>query len=1146
MEMRKRKPKVASADEIYEYPSFFRKRQERKGRSSKNGRNGQNGRSGGVGEDADGAPAEGHKREDGRIGDPPGGVPSDKLAADGVVHEMEDFLGGVQNERSGRRRRDKGAKLSGDYHSGDYPSGVPNCAEEQSSIHEDEDEDHMDNDEGKLSDEWDDQQEHYTDDSLFDLSSQNALYKPRNYECRKKKKKMNHEAKRLVEKEKCGKGKRKKLKNTLSDRFRSFVDEGHSLHYDVDLFHHLSCLSERKSDPLDWQGDQGAHALISSIIDELVKKTHQKRERKDPSVKTNQQCSHNSNAAVKGHHNQNDINIKERISFEQIKNYDETNLRHMFFMENINIDYNGRKVQLSPFESTIIGETAVAMGSGRVSLTKRKKSNAKKEINRSKCVNHGNSSPCGGVEQLKVCVNRRMDNLLSSHICLNDHHFSLNSEGIQFLYFLLLCDWLYGGSHANGEDNSEKGTRRNHSQGEEQNDVDGALEKPHGDDPPCGYFNWKKIMTNMEAEMEKMGQEQNIFLSLCAPVIHLDFSGGVNFVDCLKEVLEGSLPNGVATFDNDRVVMPSYKSDGLRTRGRKQAQRGHDWEDPIQNEQKDPLLHDRGDPSLQEQDPLLPDREDPLPHHLMDDLLKICAQMFEGSFLAVSTCSYLNSYMFLSSEKRSRNFIFIFFVSPCCSKPLLFDIVEVSHMCKKVEWVKLPGEISGEVGGEVCLQKSSGRDSGDAPKERTANGRRLHLHLLLCLVGNEVSIYAIPKRHLLPKLYDSAKNEPPPVESTEYIKQKIADTKFEKVFSYHDEEALADFSYTICVQDNQRFLKIALTFNSTRVKVLSVYLREISRHAKITHFIEREETTNACVHTCADYLLSHFKNPLGGCSGVEKGASHRGEAPLEREPLHPNELPQSGKDTHCVAFHEDILHLQQGIISVCSFYPCLNSYLLCVSSKEGEMTIIDIGSNKELYFFKRKTESVTHMRWYENSCLSFGQEKGCIIHLFEGKYFLNIDKDWTSQIDIICIHSCLLNDMHLFLFDDGTVLRGKLKGNLSKVKISELFLWKTPNFQLDPEVLLSISEEKGDETECVARILLYEYLQGLQSIFRNGVKIGKSKAVEANAREKTIALTPRCVSIANMGPKYLIAYGNGSGLIHVFSREKGPDANGAG
>ncbi|EUD68364.1 hypothetical protein C922_01384 [Plasmodium inui San Antonio 1] len=1103
MEMRKRKPKVVSANEIYEYPSLFRKRQESKGRTIRNGRSDTNGRSNTngrdgriveVGKDADAAPAEGYKREDGRLREPPRVVTSDKLAEDGMVHEMEDFLGGVQYERNERRRRDKGGKYLGDYH-----SGVPNCAQKPSNIYDYADD--IDNDESKFSEASDDQQEHYTDDSPFDLSSsneeyeKNALYTPRNYEYRNKKKKMNHAVKRLVAKSKCGHRKRKKLKNTLSDRVRSFLDEGHSLHYEVDLFHYLSCVSERKNDALDWQGDQSAHTLINFVIHELLKKTHQKRERKDPPLQTNKQYSHNYDAAIKGHHDENDINIKEKISFEHIKNYDETNLRHMFFIENIKIDYNGREVELSPFKSTIFEETAVRTGSGKVSLIKRKKTKTQKKVNLRKYAKHRNTSPSTRMEKLKVCVNLKPDNLLSSNIYLNDHPFSLNLEGIQFLYFLLLCDCLYDGLDENGsqeeqevggeEDNSEKCTKRNYSHWEKQNDVDGALERPDGDDSPCGYFNLNKIMTNMEAEMVKMRQEQNILLSLCAPVIHLDFSSGVNFVDCLKDVLDASLPNGETTCDNDRVVMPSHKISGLRTRGRKKAPKGHVREDPLLHEQKDPL-----------------------PHDLMNDLPKICAQIFEGSFLAVSTCSYLNSYMFLSSEKSSRNFIFIFFVSPFCSKPLLFDIVEVKHMCKKVEWIKLPSRKGSERNNDV--------DSGDSAREPTAKERReRHLHLLLCLMGNEISIYVIPKRHLVLKLYDAAKNEPTSLEPTEYIKEKIADTKLEKVFSYHDEEALTDFSYSICVNDNQRFLKIALTFNSTRIKVLSVYLREITKYGKITRFIEREETTNACAHTCADYLLSHFKNPLGGGTGFEKGINHMGETspgeevPITPEPLHANELPQSGKDTHCVAFHEDILHLQQGIISVCSFYPCLNSYLLCVSSKEGEIIIIDIRSNNELYFFKRKTESVTHMRWYENSCLSFGQEKGCIIHLFENKYFLNIDKDWTSQVDIICIHSSLLNDIHLFLFDDGTVLVGKLKGNLSKVKIRELFLWKTPNFQLDPKVLLSISAEKGDETESVARILLYEYLQGLQSIFRNGVKIGKSKAVEANARENTIALTPR-------------------------------------
>ncbi|KJP87499.1 hypothetical protein AK88_02803 [Plasmodium fragile] len=1127
MEMRKRKPKVVSSNEIYEYPSFFRKRQESKGRTSRNGRSGRSGKNGGiveVGEDADDTPDEGHKREDGRVREPPPVDASDKLATDGMDHEMEDFPGSVQYEkngrRNGRRRRGKSGKHLGDYH-----SGVPSCAEKKSNIYDDADD--VNNYESKLSEVSHDHQEHYSNDSLFDLSSpneeheHNSLYTPRNYQSRKKKKKKktNHAVKGLVVKSKCGKGNRKKLKNALSDRARGFVDEGHSLQYDVDLFHYLSCLSERKNDAHDWKGDQTAHALINLIIDELVKKTYQKKKGKNSPVQTNKQCNNNSDAAIKGYHEENSINIKEKISFETIKNYDETNLRHMFFLENINIDYNGRKVELSPFKSTIIEETAMTKGSRKVSLTKRRKSRTKKESNMRNCDKHGNTSPCTQMERLKVCVERKVDNLQSSQIYLNDHHFPLNSEGIQFLYFLLLCDCLYDGLYENksqkeqeggGEDgNSEECTRGNYSQWENQNDVDGALERPDGEDLPSAYINVKKIMTGMEAEMVKMGHEQNIFLSLCAPIVYLDFSSSVNFVDYLKEILDASLANGSTICDNGRVVMPNHKNSG-----RQEAQKEHD--------QEDPLLHD-----------------------LMNDLLKMCAQMFEGNFLAVSTCSYLNSYMFLSSEKRSRNFIFIFFVSPFFSKPLLVDIVEVNHMCKKVEWVKLPWG-NGH-------KKGSGRDSGDSAEKRTAKERRERdLHLLLCLGGNEISIYAIPKRHLLLKLYDSAKNEPTCAEPTEYIKQKIADTKLEKVFSYHDEEGLSDFSYSICVNDNQRFLKIALTFNSTRIKVLSVYLSEISRYAKITRFIEREDTTNACVHTSTDYLLSHFKNPLGDGTGLGKGSNHKGErapgeeVPLSPEPIHTNEFPQPGQDTHCVAFHEDILHLQQGIISVCSFYPCLNSYLLALSSKEGEMIIIDIRNNNELYFCKRKTESVTHMRWYENSCLSFGQEKGCIIHLFENKYFLNIDKDWISQVDIICIHSSLLNDMHVFLFDDGTVVRGKLKGNLSKANISELFVWKTPNFELDPEVLLNISEEKGDETESVSRILLYEYLQGLQSIFRNGVKIGKSKAVEANAREKTIALTPKCVSIANLGQKYLIAYGNGSGLIHVCSREKELDAKSVG
>ncbi|CAA9988594.1 conserved Plasmodium protein, unknown function [Plasmodium knowlesi strain H] len=1128
MEMRKRKPKVTWANEIYEYPSFFRKRQESKGRSRRNGRKDEMVE---VGEDADAAHAEADKREDGKVGEFPQIVTCAKLTMDEIGQEMKDSLGVVHYEKNGLRRRDKRGKNLGDYH-----SGIPTRGEKDKNIYDDGVD--IDNDERKLSEASNDDQNHYTDDSLFDLSSPNEEYEQnapnteRNYKCRKKKKKMNHAVNHLVAKGKCEKVIRKKLKNTLTDRFKSFVDKGHSLHYDVDLFHYLSCLSEKKRDVLNWQGDESAHALINFIIDELIKKTNKKSYRKEhPPVQTNKQCSNNSGVAIKGYHDEKHINVKEKISFEQIKNYDETNLKHIFFMQNINIDYNGRKVEVSPFKSTIIEETAVTNGNGKVSIIKSKKYKTKKKFNLGEYAKNKNTSACTQMEKLKVCVHRDVDNLLNSHIYLNDHYFSLNSEGIQFLYFLLLCDCLFDELYGNGsqeeqvgggrEEKSDECTGKSYSQRGKQIHVDGALEKSDVDDPPHGYFNLKKIISNMETEMVKMRQEQNIFLSLCAPVIYLDFSSGVNFVDYLKEELDASLSKGVTTCAKDKALIPSHHNSEVSTRGRKKAQKEHDQEDPFEHERKDFPLN-----------------------HQMNDLLKVCAEFFQGNFLAVSTCSYLNSYMFLSSEKRTRNFIFIFFVSPFCSKPLLFDMVEVNHICKKVEWVKLLGGKDDHM--------DSGRnghvDKGDIANEE----QKRHLDLLLCLVGDEISIYAIPKRHLFQKLYDATKNEPTSVEPTEYIKQKISDRKFEKVFSYNDEEELTDFSYSICVNDNQRFLKIALTFNSTRIKVLCVYLREISRFAKITRFIEREETTNACVHTCADYLLSHFKNPLSFSPFSTLVPSPRGEistgekVPLSLESLQTNELAQSAKDTHCVAFHEDILHLQQGIISVCSFYPCLNSYLLCVSSKEGEIIIIDIRNNSELYFFKRKTESVTHMRWYENSCLSFGQEKGCIIHLFENKYFLNIDKDWTSQLDIICIHSSLLNDMHLFLFDDGTVLRGKLKGRLSKVKISELFLWKTPNFHLDPEVLLSISAEKEDETESVSRILFYEYLQGLQNILRNGVKIGKSKAVEENARDKTIALTPRCVSIASLGQKYLIAYGNGSGLVHIFSREKDLDRKSLG
>ncbi|GAW81316.1 hypothetical protein, conserved [Plasmodium gonderi] len=1216
MEMRKRKETNLARCEIYDYSTSSRKKYERKGKIGKiekevrieecnnNGKSSSGRKKDGNSKSS--LPIGDQKREDDRLrGETCQFTIFDEVIEDTLNAEMnnnfEEFL---EKEKSKHKKWKKKEK----HHMYDQKINLTNHGKKDSSKGYD---NTINNVKNNLTDEVGfEKQVHYTHDNLLDVSTPNeehdsdSLYEEPTYSRKKKNRKVRDNVKALIMKSEHTNEKRKKVKNEINDRIKNFTYEDNISNYDMDLFYYFSSLGNGKSTMYDGsvktissQNRKRGYAIIRSILDELIKISYEQGEKeKNIKVQKSTKCRNDFYTSATGVDIENKNSIRDKISFERIKNYDETNLRNMFFFENINIDFNGKKLAVSPFKSTIIDDIDAIDNNTKNSLIRKKNYCTKRKLKLRDHVNYSNILTYVWMEKLKIWVDCKNDNLLNSYVYINEYCISLNSEVTQFLYFLLFCNSLYADSEGVGKKTSknardkkggdqieggEKEGCENYQEVEEedekdkednedlvardeqnrqgwhkQNDIDATVEGRNSKEPSA-YFNLKKIVKNMELEMVKTVQEQNIFLSLCAPIIHLDFSSNINFVNCLRDTLDSLFPKGVTDVRNDYINGQRENSSTLHTRRGKKAQKevkGRESEEKengevkngkkengeVKNGKKENGEVKNGKKENGEvKNGKKENGEELMLQELMKGLLTICEKMFEGNFLAISTCSYLNSYMFYSSSKRSRNFIFIYFLSQYYSKPIFFDIIEVSHICKKLEWIKF--------------------------FDRVENGKEneeTYIYLLLCQIGNDINIYSISKHNFFDKLYDSVMNEPNSLEPIDYIRQKIESKKFQKVFTYHNEQPLSDFSYCICINDNQRFLKIALTFNSTKIKVVSVYLREINKATKVNRFIEREQTTNASIHACADYLRSHFKDPpveiigqdndLAVYYDMETEAVEVVEA--EEEDLQTNaqryaivvnryELNNLGETSYDVGFYEDVLYLQQGIISVCSFFPCLNSYLLCISTKEGEMIIIDIRNNRELYFFKRKTETMTHIKWHENGCISFGQEKGCIIHLFENKYFLNIDKPWNVETDIVCIHSSLINDMYLFLFDDGTVLKGKLKGNSSKVKISELFLWKTSNFQMDPDVLLSITSEECDEIESVSRILLYEYLWGLQNIFKNGIIIRRSKCLETNINKKTIALTPKCVSVANLDKNYLIAYGNGSGLIHLFLRKKIQDTN---
>lgn len=484
-----------------------------------------------------------------------------------------------------------------------------------------------------------------------------------------------------------------------------------------------------------------------------------------------------------------------------------------------------------------------------------------------------------------------------------------------------------------------------------------------------------------------------------------------------------------------------------------------------------------------------------------------------------------------------------------------------------------------------------------------------YIYLLLCLLGNKIKIFAISKYHFFVNIYMALKNQRNKDSSNNiysFIKnekrkekknQKKTQTKrqkFKKIFTYTSSEYINDFSYTICIKDQKRYLKIALCFNNFKIKIIDIILNIVNKEEnKINSFIEKSKTINISLQYGDREHYENFlffnknqKNINQNMQSFEGNINENDELVhryswnkemKKKENFFPtswsnhnknddvinhddainchnvdcindrnNNLYISDKrkfhlETHsnirsgiknniynisnniCLSninkinIREEIIYLQHGVLSLCSFYPCINSYLLCLCSKDGNIVIIDIRNSKELFYFKRKTETCSHLKWYRNSCISFGQDKGSIINLFQNKYILNIDKSFFNTVDNSCLNSVLIGDhMYLFLYDDNTILKGKTKENSSKNKYNEFFLWSTKCVDLEPSILLEISCMQKEDIYSVSMILLYEYLKGLQNVLNDGIKIVRSKKWDQQCTGKNRALTPKRLVISKM------------------------------
>ncbi|SBS89521.1 conserved Plasmodium protein, unknown function [Plasmodium ovale] len=921
----------------------------------------------------------------------------------------------------------------------------------------------------------------------------------------------------IEEKSEEGKGS-KKYNNFISDKFKKFMSEKKEHKYDVDLFSYLSALSGKD----ERRGRNGFLIFLMSEVQKEIQRSEEARlieEAYPVDEMQRKQDYHNlyidgelyeGDPGKKGSQAKNEVNIRKKIEFDCIMNHDNENLRNVFFLENITIHYNNKKVTVFPFKSTEIIE--------RVNTnTKKKKKVHMKNIYSAKEHHLNYDNVYEHVNNIKIGLDIRRES--EEYIYINDNYVHLNEDIIAFLYFLLLCNYYFC--------NNLKEKKKVHRSSDS--------------------FNVENILRNMDEYLSRELEKENIFLNLCAPVIYLDFSDSINVVDFLYHVVDANVHSS-----SDRCHREESTVCSTQLRKNKRL----NLIDTKRNEKK------------------VGEDVDMMQNMLPFELLCRCKKLFTGSLLAISVCSYLNNSMFFDSGKKSRNFVFVYFVSQQMGKPAFLDIVELHRICKKVEWVKIGNE-------------SPDRESATQDRTKTyqlgercsfVRDNREYIYLLLCQVGSKIRIYGMSKESFLEQLFNSLKSEHNDTGSSRYIELCLSNTKIKKLFTYKNDELISDFSYSICVKNGKRFLKLAICSNTVKIKIVEIFLsdskkweEEVSPKARTVNIpFNQRDARNFLffpfkrIHhpggrnlkdvyssrdniSLGEQINSVPVNAMGAPSDdremnvdeiVAQAVSGVKEICSESANCTSDENTNSVITNWWIDISEDSLHIQHGILSLCSFYPCVNSFLLCISTKEGDIIIMDIRNSNELFYFKRKTESISHLRWYSNSCISFGQDKGCIIHLFENKYFLNIDKTWNNFIEIICLHSCIINNMYMFIFDDGTIIKGKLKKSPSKIKPKEIILWTTSTFELDPEVLLKISSIKNDQIESMSLILLYEYLQGLQNIFNNGIEMRKSKLYEANVSRRVIALTPKSISFANFDKNFVTAYGNACGLIHIFSGEK--------
>ncbi|CAD2088824.1 conserved Plasmodium protein, unknown function [Plasmodium vinckei lentum] len=850
----------------------------------------------------------------------------------------------------------------------------------------------------------------------------------------------------------------KKIKqnhDSISNKFNDFIKKENDIYnYNLDLFDFLSNFKTNE------ENTENLKKLILFIVQEIDGKKWLDNNNIHGGNKHNGISEDEYDKIKTNKINKSFINIKENIDIEHITNHNKKDIRNVFFFENININYNDKNVIIYPFKSSLVIDDNVAYSQKK----KKKIANEKKKNSISKKVQSISDVDIqdNPFKIIKIKIPGYED--LPIHININENNVKINFEIISFLYFLLICNYI---------SNQEIDTHN-------------------------GSFNLTDVFSYIDEKSEyHFNSEKNIFLSLCAPVIYLDFTTSTNLVNFFETFLKScSIGNKdeLATFDQHELPLDISQEENNK----------------IENL-----------------------------HQLINKFLLKCRTIFNGCLLAISICSYLNTSIFSREFNKSRNFLFIYFVSQFMNSTYLFDIIELENVCKKAEWIKLN-----------TISKNTASDTNISQEDE-------YTYLLICLVGHEIIIYGISKYDYFVQLYYSIKdrNNIHTDNNKKYIEDKLMQTKFKKVFSYKNDDIINDFSYSIYIKNNQRYIKLAICCNNMNIKIVNIFLKKKKNEYEIDNFIQKSQTTNMKFDNCNSSLphLFPFKNV--------------GNFELEKKNVFSNSLNES-ETTHefsqnklehtmsClnnehteksvnynmnkysyynVCTMEDILHIRHGIITLCSFYPCINSFVLCISIKDGDVIVIDIRNSSELFYFKRKTETISHLKWNDNSCISFGQDKGCIIYLFENKYFLNIDKIWNNIIETICTHNCIISDNYFFTFDDGTIIKGKIKINPNKIKHHEIISWNIiSNFSMDPQVILNISSNKNNQIDTPSFILLYEYLCGLQHILKNGIKITKSGNYDTSISRKVVALVPKAISFSYTNNGYMTTYGNACGLVHIF------------